>query len=248
MKERQNQILKYINQNGKTGVSFLAEYFEVSGVTIRKDLDYLAERGVIKRGQGYAMPADSHSMNFNIADNYEYKQRIAALAATYIQNGETILVESGSTCALFAAEVAASRKNVTIITNSLYLAGVNQENPNINLILLGGAVQYRSKSMIGPLTKKALELFHVDKLFTGIDGYSREFGFTGDDVIQADSLRAMAAVADHTYILAASDKFYRPGAVSFLKLEDVYEVITDSRLDVSEKKYLEEKGVIVTLA
>ena len=183
-----------------------------------------------------------------MAFHLDTKQRIAQIAATYVKDGETVIVESGSTCALFAEELAKTKQNVTIITNSMYLANYVCSYTNIQLILLGGTLQPHSQSMVGPLTKDAIRSFHVDKIFTGTDGYSREFGFTGEDLIRADTLSAMIASANHTYVLADSAKFRQTGSVYFLKLEDVYQVITDSNIDLDEKDYLERQGIHITIA
>lgn len=103
--------------------------------------------------------------------------------------------------------------------------------------------------MVGPLTKDAIRSFHVDKIFTGTDGYSRDYGFTrrGFDP-SPDTLSSMIASANHTYVLADSAKFSQTGSVYFLKLEDVYQVITDSGIDPDEKEYLEKQGIQITIA
>ncbi len=246
MQERHNQILEYIIEHGKTEVSFLADYLHVSKVTLRKDLELLEERGMLKRERGYALPADQGRMNFNIASHYSKKLRIARTAVQYVQDNETVFIESGSTCALLAEEIAKRRHNVTIITNSLYLANFTRDYSNIQLILTGGTLQPQTNSMAGPITKETARFFHVEKFFTGTDGYSREYGFTGDDLTRADTLRAMIASADHTYVLTTSEKFSCPGAVSFLKFHEVYEVVTDGDIPEAEKNFLEQQGIIVT--
>ena len=117
--------------------------------------------------------------------HHETKQRIARKAATYVQDGETLIIESGSTCTLFAYELAKIRQNITIITNSMYLASYVKDHNNIQIILLGGMLQPYGQSLVGPLTKEAVKAFHVDKIFTGTDGYSRAFDFTGDRSVLA---------------------------------------------------------------
>lgn len=248
MKERHTALLEYITHHGRTEVNTLAEYLHISKVTIRKDLDYLAERGLLKRERGYAVPNDPGDINYRMAFHIDRKQRIARRAASCIQDGETLMIESGSTCALFAEELAKTKQNVTIITNSMYLADYIKSFTNIQLILLGGTLQPHSQSMVGPLTKEAAKSFHVDKIFTGTDGYSRTFGFTGDDLSRSDTLKAMTASADHIYVLAGSEKFTQPGAVSFLNLKDVYEIITDDGIPDTEREFLTEQGITVTIA
>lgn len=248
MKKRHSEILKYITAHGKTEVAVLAKELKASAVTIRKDLDYLEERGMLKRERGFAVPNDPGDIFYRMAFHTDKKQRIARTAAAYIEDGETVMIESGSTCTLLAEELAHTKKNVTIVTNSVCLAEYVRSYPNIQLILLGGILQIPSQSLVGPLTRQAAGVFHVDKIFTGIDGYSRSFGFTGDDLTRADTLHAMIDSARHVFVLTDSDKFLHPGAVSFLQLNQVYEIITDEGISPEEKSYLESQDIRVTIA
>ena len=146
MKERHTALLEYVTQNGKTEVNTLAKYLQTSAVTIRKDLEYLSERGILKRERGYAVPNDPGDINYRMAFHMDTKQRIARAAAACVQDGETLIIESGSTCALFAEELAKTKRNITIITNSMYLANYVSAYTNIQLILLGGTLQVHSQS------------------------------------------------------------------------------------------------------
>ncbi len=247
MNARHTALLEYITKHGKTEVGILAEYLNTSKVTIRKDLDYLAKHSMLKRERGYAVPNDPSDINYRMAFHYDRKQRIAKTAASYVQDGEMVIIESGSTCALLAEELAKSNRNVTIITNSMYIANYIKDYTNIQIILLGGTLQTKSQSLVGPLTKNAVKAFHVNKIFFGTDGYSREFGFTGDDLIRSDTLKDMINCAVHAYVLTDSEKFEQPGSVSFLDLKNVHEVITDSEIPKSEYDYLVQQGITVTL-
>lgn len=248
MKERHTALLEYIAEHGKTEVSLLADVLSTSQVTIRKDLEYLSERGMLKRERGYALPNNAGDIHFRLAFHIAQKQKIARHAADYIQDGEILMIESGSTCALFAEQLAKTKKNVTIITNSVFLGDYVKAYSNIQLILLGGTLQPHSQSLVGLLTKNAAAAFHVDKLFAGTDGYSRDFGFTGDDLARSDTLSAMTQCADRVYILTDSTKFSHPGAVSFLPLQNVYEVVTDDGLPEEEHHFLLSRGIHVTIA
>ena len=117
MNKRQTQILELLTQNKKIEVTKLSELLGVSQVTIRKDLDALAESGMLVREHGYATLNKSDDMNIRLAYHYEQKQEVAKKAVESIQHGETIMIESGSTCALLAEAICQSRRNVKIITN-----------------------------------------------------------------------------------------------------------------------------------
>ncbi len=247
MKERHSALLEYVIGHGKTEVGVLAGYLGVSEVTVRKDLEYLAERGIIKRERGYAVPNDPGDIHYHMAFHLAAKQSIAKAAAALVEDGESIIVEAGSTCALFAEELAKTKRNVTIITNSLYLASYVQHYTNVQIVLLGGTLQAGGQALVGPLTKNAVRTFHVDKIFLGTDGYSRGRGFTGEDLIRVETLGCMLKSADHAYMLTVSEKFGRPGAVSFLEAKDVYQLVTDCGLSAEEREYLESQGVKVTI-
>lgn len=94
----------------------------------------------------------------------------------------------------------------------------------------------------------AIKAFHVDKIFTGTDGFSMEFGFTGEDLTRTDTVREMTNSADHTYILADSAKFRQSGAVAYLRFQDVYQLITDAGISEEEKSFLSEKGIRILVA
>ena len=247
-KERHTALLEYMTEHGKTEVSTLAEYLHTSKVTIRKDLDTLSGRGIIKRERGYAVLKDPGDINYRMAFHYDNKQKIAQSAASLVKDGETLIIESGSTCALFAEELAKTKQNITIITNSVYLADYVADYSNIQIILLGGTLQPKGRSLVGPLTKQAIKAFHVDKIFTGTDGFSMEFGFTGEDLTRTDTVREMTNSADHTYILADSAKFRQSGAVAYLRFQDVYQLITDAGISEEEKSFLSEKGIRIQVA
>ena len=248
LKERHTALLEYLTEHGKTEVATLADYLNTSKVTIRKDLDTLSERGIIKRERGYALLKDPDDINYRMAFHYDNKQRIAHAAASLVQDGETLIIESGSTCALFAEELAKHKQNITIITNSVYLADYVADYNTVEIILLGGTLQPKGRSLVGPLTKQAIQNFHVDKIFAGTDGFSRDFGFTGEDLIRTDTLREMIKSATHTYILADSTKFRQAGAVAYLRCPDVNQLITDSGILDEDYKYLNEQGIHILIA
>ena len=155
MNDRQTAIVEYIAEHGKTEVNVLSEMLHVSKVTLRKDLNYLAERGVLRRERGYAVPSRPEDINYHMAFHFSRKQKIAQAAVNCVKDGETIMIESSSTCALLAEELAKKRQNITIVTNSLYLANYVRGYSSIQIILLGGTLQPQSQSLVGPLTKEA---------------------------------------------------------------------------------------------
>ena len=118
MKNRGNKILELLTKDNKIEVSHLAEELGVSQVTMRKDLDTLESKGVIKREHGFALLCSTDDINGRIAYHYEEKRKIAQKAAGLVSNGDTIMIENGSCCALLADTLTATKKDLTIITNS----------------------------------------------------------------------------------------------------------------------------------
>ncbi|WP_173428189.1 DeoR/GlpR family DNA-binding transcription regulator [Sharpea azabuensis] len=244
MKERQNRILDALTKHEKLEVKELAEMMEVSQVTIRKDLDALTKQGLIIRNHGYATLNNSDDMNNRLAYHYEMKQRIAKKVCEDIHDGETIMIESGSCCALVALEIAQSKKNITIITNSAFIADYIR-NEEVKVILLGGEYQASSQVLVGPITINNAKNFFVDKYFIGADGFSEKSGFTGKDYLRAETVREMAKQATQVIIVTESEKFGHIGTVNLLDTKNVAKVYTDTHIPQEDEIYLNEMNVEV---
>lgn len=245
MNKRELKILAIVTEQEKVEVSRLAEELGVSQVTVRKDLDALEARGLIQREHGFAMIGSRDDINNRLAVNYEIKQRIARAAAELVKNGETVVIESGSSCTLLADLLATTRQNVTIITNSAFIANYIRSRPYAKIILLGGEYQCDSQVMVGSLVNKCIEGFFVDKLFIGTDGFSEKTGFTGKDYARAETVRQMAQQANNVIVLTDSSKFKQQGVVSLLPLEKVGMVITDEGIGESSEVQLAKRNIEV---
>ena len=133
MKERKNKILELLSEQNKVEVTFLSETLGVSQVTIRKDLDALESQGIIKREHGFALLRSTDDINGRIAYHYEEKRQIAKAAAELVKDGDTIMIESGSCCALLADELSRTKKDLTIITNSAFIASYIRGKSNFQI-------------------------------------------------------------------------------------------------------------------
>ena len=245
MNKRQSQILDLLTQNKKLKVTELSEVLNVSQVTIRKDLSALEESGIIVREHGYAKLNESDDINNRLAYHYDIKQKIAERAVESIEDGETVMIESGSCCALVALEIAKTKKDVTLITNSAFIADYIRKTGNVRIILLGGEYQEESQVMVGPITRKCAEGFFVDKLFVGTDGFTRETGFTGNDYMRSEAVKDMAKQASNVIIVTDSVKFQQKGVVSLLDTKKVSYVYTDSNIPEDAEEYLVENNIKV---
>ena len=180
---------------------------------------------------------------------YETKQRIAAKASEIISDGETIMVESGSSCALLVKYLSETKKDITVITNSSYIARFIRESEGgvAKVIVLGGEYQKEAEVMVGPLVKTCAEAFYVDKLFMGTDGYIPGIGFTSGDMLRVEAAKSMMGSARNSIILTDSSKFSEHGVVMQSRLKDIDMVFTDDQIPSEAKEVLEQNGVKVEI-
>lgn len=230
MNKRANQILELLTEENKIEVSLLSEKLGVSQVTVRKDLDELENQGIIVREHGFACLRSTDNLHGRIAYHYEAKQKIAKCAANLISDGDTLMIESGSCCALLAEELTSSKKDLTIITNSAFIADYIRGKSNFQIVLLGGIYQQDSQVLVGPMIRQCVENFYVKYFFIGTDGYSRRTGFTNQDQMRAQAVKDMACQAEHIVILTESEKFARHGIVPLNLRDYPRTVITDSQV------------------
>lgn len=243
MNKRQTQIIEILEAEKKVEVTRLSKQFEVSQVTIRKDLDLLETSGIVKREHGYATLNDSDDINLRLAYKYETKLKIARAAADLVKDGQTVMIESGSCCALLAGELASTKKDITIITNSAFIAGYIRKSSNVSVILLGGQYQKESQVMVGPLVASCAQNFYVDMLFAGVDGYVSNSGFTGNDFMRTQAVRDMARQARELILVTDSSKFTKTGIAALVSLQQVSRVITDSDVPESVKEDFTENHI-----
>jgi DeoR/GlpR family transcriptional regulator of sugar metabolism len=243
--KRHVKILDIISQRKKIEVNVLAELLEVSKVTVRKDLAELEEMGVLRREHGFALMGSMDDVGRRLAYHYEVKKRIAQAAAQTVTDGETVIIESGSCCALLAEELANTRRDVSIITNSVFIANHIRHAPHTRVILLGGDYQHESQVVVGPITVKCVEDFFTDKLFIGADGFTEKFGFTGRDHLRAETVQGLAKQARQVMVLTESEKFSRQGVVGVIRTRDVSAVYTDDCLPPETEAFLTKNQVVV---
>lgn len=244
MNERQREILKNVSTDSKVSVNELVQRFKVSAVTIRQDLNLLENEGFLKRVHGGVAFRDSDDISRRLAVNFENKLKIANKASTYVETGETILIEGGSTNAILAKEIS-KKEGITVITPNIYIAREFRKSNGNSIILLGGIYQRESESLIGSLTRLCIDNVNFKKAFIGVDGFSIETGFTSKDMMRAEIAGYIAKRSDELFILTDSSKF---GKIELTKLFDAGEVdylITDEGLPQKERLYLEKKGINV---
>lgn len=245
MNLRQQTVLQRVNDNKRMSVSELAQATHVSEVTIRHDLNLLEQQGLLKRVHGFALALESDDIDARMMRHFIVKQKLASHAAALVNDGETIFIESSSSNALLAHQLA-KRPGITLVTVSGYIARQLKDSA-CEVILLGGIYQKKSDSMVGPLTQLCLRHVHFSKAFIGIDGYQMDTGFTGRDMLRAEVINSVLAKGAENIILADASKFGQVHQNLLTPISAVNRVITDNRLPTRYQQQLTTQGIQVDI-
>lgn len=247
LNERQNRILEILGRDNRTSVNELTRKLEVSSVTIRQDLNFLEAEGLLRRVHGGAVLKDGDDLDNRLGKNYEKKLRIAKKLASLVNEGESILIESGSANVLFARELV-KIKQVTIMTTNIYIARQFRTNTRANIVILGGIYQHDSETLVGKLTKACIDQLNIHKAFIGIDGYTREDGFTLRDMLRAEISSHIIQRAKEVFVVSDSSKFGCTGLTNICQLTDIKHIATNSDLDTSYQDEFRKAGIDLILA
>jgi DeoR/GlpR family transcriptional regulator of sugar metabolism len=248
MTKRDTKILETLTSRGRTEVSELAEQLGVSAVTMRKDLDALQAQGLVVREHGFATLSNPNDVGGRLAYHYQEKLAIARCGAELVSDGETVMIENGSCCALLARQIADTKRDVTIVTNSVFIAEYVRDAPDVHVTLLGGAIQPDSQVAVGPLVRTCAREFVVESLFIGADGWIDGMSFTNNDQMRAEAVRTMAESAARVVVLTESEKFSRRGSVPLRLGSRRISVITDQLVPEAARASLVRDNVDVILA
>lgn len=228
--ERQKEIERILAEERKASVEQLGKRFKVSEVTIRKDLAQLETRGVLLRTHGGAVLAERPELVIphltRAGENPAGKDRIAAQALRRIRDGEHVLLDAGSTTLAIARGLRG--REVTVVTNSVPVAmELAGDLEKANVIVLGGSLRRSSLALMGPLAQAQIGSIHCDRAFLGASGFDARTGFACQNLIEAETKRAMAQTAREVVIVADKGKFERTAFAPFCPLKEVDAVITD---------------------
>ena len=249
---RRSAILEQLRRDSSVNVSQLSKQFEVSEVTIRKDLRILKERKLIVRVHGGAIK-NSHAstdemeerhVNFKLLVNAREKEAIGRAAAAHIKDGDTILLDSGTTTLQIAKHLDKFH-DLTIITNSVNAMIEAMKYKRFNVILLGGTMRESSLSTVGPLAESNLKLFYCDKLFLGVDSFSVEAGLSTPSVEEASTNQVMISRAREVIAVFDSTKINRRAFAFIASVDRINTIITDSHLPAGVRNQLKSLNVNV---
>jgi DeoR family galactitol utilization operon repressor len=242
--DREKRILEMLAEDTNLSVAQISEILEVSRVTIRSDFTSLEEKGLIIRTRGGAFPAFHPEILDRQKRGVENKKRIAKAAAALIDDGDTVMINDGTTTSLIPKYLLGKR-DISIVTNSTLIIPMARVNPALKLTLVGGEFRPSSEAIVGPVALRDLENFHVRFAFLGTGGFSIENGLTTHLVEGAEILRKMTELSEKRVLVADSDKYGKNGFVRILPLDGIDILITDKGLDPAEKERLEETGIEV---
>ena len=246
---RQLRIRKVLESQEFVDLETLCRQLDASESSIRRDLSELEQQRVLKRVHGGALaikPRDQLlDFSWQSTRNASEKQRIARLAATLVEDGQTVILDGGSTTAAVAAELA--NRSLNIITNSLAIAEIFKNSRQIEVTLTGGYLYPRLEIMLGPLCENTLAGVAADVLIMGIGGVT-EAGLSNNNTLLVGSERKMIDVSRQVMIVADHTKFGKPAMVHLAPLAIVDMVVSDTDLVAEHRQMLESKDIRVLLA
>ena len=249
MNQRRQAILNLIREDGHAKVQKLSQIFKVSDVTIRQDLEILEEMGLVHREHGGAFLKDvgnfaSTGSLANESVKATEKQELAHKAASLIQEGESIILDSGSTTTELA-KLMTGMKNLNVITNSLNIAFILGSNPSINIIVSGGEFKAPTLSLTGDMAAATFKGLHVDKCFLATAGISADMQLTYPSLSDLVVKSAMIRAANKVYLLADSSKIGVSSFASLGRISLIDTLITDSKITKEQRQALRELNIDV---
>jgi len=253
-RERQQHIARSVEEHGRVRVTDLAERFDVSEVTIRKDLRVLETEGRLVRAHGGALaPSRSQPERaFEVRERLERieKERIGAAAAALVIDGESIALDASTTALAMARHLKARGRwvHLTVITNGLRIASELAGYRGITVAMPGGFVRSEAMSVVGPLGSGLLEQVNIQKAFMGAAGFTLETGLSDATDDEAQIKRLIVAAASEVVALVDHTKWGRSAFATFCPTDKLTAVVTDEEAPAGMVNELLQRGVVVHVA
>lgn len=249
--ERKHKMVQYLQENHRASVQELGEAFGVSDSTVRRDLKELEDARRLKRTHGGAVSLQSVNFEPNMVDKEdsfrEEKERIAKRAVEMIHQGDTILLDSGTTTLPLAKELK-HMSGIRVITNSVIVLSELRDCRNIELSIIGGLLRPDTLAFVGPIAERSLDMVRVDKAFIATNGLDLKEGVTTPNLTEAAIKRKMIDIAKQVILLADHSKI---GNIAYAKFADVSEIdhcIMDDGVPLHIIHQLKKLGIGVTIA
>jgi DeoR/GlpR family transcriptional regulator of sugar metabolism len=242
-RQRQERILDEVRRHGGARVAELVDLLDVSDMTVRRDIESLARRGLVERVHGGATAVGTRSGEepgfvAKSALARREKDAIAGEVARLVEPGETVAVSAGTTTLAVARRLLAV-PNLTVVTNSVPVADVMHDptRPDRTVVLVGGQ-RTPSDALVGPVAVAALRSLHVDTLVLGVHGMTERAGLTTPNLVEAETDRALVAAARRVVVAADHSKWGVVGLASIAALSDIDVLVTDAGLPRSAQRIL----------
>ena len=248
---RRGLILKMLDELGQVNVNELSEKFQVSEVTIRNDLTQLEQKNLLIRARGGAIKTDKVNLDLKISEkrtkNVREKQSIGRKASKLIEEGDTIILDSGTTT-IEITPFLGKFKNLTVITNGLNIAASLAEVENVRVIVPGGSFRKKNFSLVGSLARDNFGHFFCDKLFLGADGIDIALGLSTPDLEEAALNRTMLKMAKKVIVVADSSKFRKRSLAVIGGINVIDVLVTDKGIRQDDFEALVKAGIEVIIA
>ncbi len=249
MRQRQQKIVQHIEKVGIVSLAELAEMFDVSPFTIRRDIDYLAGARLVAKVKGGAQRIET-STHFREASlpsrlqlNLSEKEKIAEKALEFIHPGETIFLDGSSTNTCFARAIARLGIKITVLTNSVLVSLELSESPEVNIVGLGGVLDRETLSFVGFDTQSPAKSYYVEKAFFSCTGFVPEEGTFENAAFNSNTKRLIAERAANIFLLVDSTKIGKRALAQVLNTDQIRTVITDKVTDPSLLECLKKHEV-----
>lgn len=248
--ERRRAIVESLNRDGRVLVGDLARQFQTSQVTIRNDLEVLHAHGLLHRTHGGALPSrETAVLDPSLREkeklHWREKLRIADAAAALVQEGQVVILDSGTTTTAIARALR-SFHDLTIITNAVNIAS-ELAGTDLEVILTGGTLRKNSFSLVGPAAEETLRRLNADILFLGVDGFDVHYGLSTPNLLEAKVNRMMVEISNKVVLACDSSKFGRRSLSKISSTSAIHHVITDREVAKSHLRALKQSGIEVTL-
>lgn len=250
-RDRRHLTLETVSERGDVSVADLSELTGVSEMTVRRDLEALEREGLLRRVHGGAMSAVSRSYEPPFAlrrgEHTEAKARIGALAASLLSNGDTAVIDVGTTT-LELARTLKGNGGLTLLTPSLRVVDELAGNAEVRVIVTGGTVRPGELSLVGDLAERAFEALHCDTVFLGVGGVDARAGLTEFNLDDTRVKRAALATARRCVVLADASKLGKVAFARVCPLERVNVLVTDAGASEAALEPIRDAGVEVLIA
>lgn len=251
LNERQRKMMQYLSEEGFVKVETFSKMFQVSGETIRRDLKLLEANDYIKRVHGGVLYENQRSKektyDARTQRNFAEKRAIARLAAQYVENGDSIAMNTGTSTLELAYELA-KKERLTVVTNSMEVARVIVENKTHEVYLAGGCLRKEGYGLSGELCCEFLSMFHVDKVFLSVGGIAEKSGVTEYHVQESAVMREMIKMSNKIMVLADYSKFNEIAFQKICEYNKIDYLFTDWRTPMKEITACKNHGIRVITA